>query len=235
MTRGDATAAPTDQARTLGPSADGARSPGHGPQPVLPRTVYVRYGKRVVDVAVATVTVLVLLPVLALTALVVLLTMGRPVLYRQDRVGRDGRTFSLVKFRTMRGDRRQADAPFAGPDRRVHHKRDDDPRHTGVGRLLRRTALDELPRLLNVLRGEMSIVGPRPEIVAVAARHGIIDHPRHLVRPGITGLWQVSGDRPGYVHEHLHHDERYVRDISARLDVATMARTIPVLLRRSGR
>lgn len=205
------------------------------PTTVVPDTWYVRRGKRVLDVVTAVVALLVLSPLLLVAGLGVLLTLGRPVLYRQERVGRDGVPFGVLKFRTMHHDRRGAGDRYDGPDRRRDHKSDHDPRHTGFGRFLRRTSMDELPQLWNVLRGEMSIVGPRPEMVTVAERHGLIGHPRHLVRPGLTGLWQVSGDRPGYVHENVHYDERYVQEVSWRLDARILVQTLGAVVRGTGR
>jgi lipopolysaccharide/colanic/teichoic acid biosynthesis glycosyltransferase len=202
---------------------------------LVPHSWYVRRGKRVVDVVVATAALVVLSPLLLVAAVGVVLTLGRPVLYRQVRVGRHGVPFGLLKFRTMHHDRRGGEDRFDGPDRRRDHKSEHDPRHTGFGRFLRRTSMDELPQLWNVLRGEMSIVGPRPEMVAVAERYGLIDHPRHLVRPGLTGLWQVSGDRPGYVHENVHYDERYVRQMSWRLDARILVQTVGAVVRGTGR
>jgi len=236
---GDATVRPMD----WGLAMVRADVPGTVGDPAEPpaavRSWYARHGKRLGDVVVASVALVLLSPLLALTAIVVACALGRPVLYRQRRVGCGGEPFELLKFRTMRHDRRGGDEPpdgeYGGPERRLDHKRDDDPRHVPVGRFLRRTSIDELPQLWNVLRGQMSIVGPRPEIVAVAERRGLVDHPRHLVRPGITGLCQVSGDRPGYVHENVHHDERYVAEVSAGLDVRIVLRTFAVVLRGGGR
>jgi lipopolysaccharide/colanic/teichoic acid biosynthesis glycosyltransferase len=202
---------------------------------LVPDTWYVRRGKRALDVATATVALVVLSPLLLAATVGVLLTLGRPVLYRQVRVGRHGLPFGVLKFRTMHHDRRGGGERYDGPDRRRDHKSDHDPRHTGFGRFLRRTSMDELPQLWNVLRGEMSVVGPRPEMVAVAERHGLIDHPRHLVRPGLTGLWQVSGDRPGYVHENVHYDERYVQQMSFRLDTRILLQTLGAVVRGTGR
>ena len=126
--------------------------------------------------------------------------------------------------------------PFAGTDRRVTHKSDDDPRHTALGRLLRKTSLDEIPQFWNVALGQMSLVGPRPELVEVVARYQPWQHRRHEVKPGLTGPWQISqrGDVP--MHEATDVDVAYVDDLSFRTDVMILLRTIPALLmRRSGR
>lgn len=195
---------------------------------------YVRRGKRVFDIAAAITAIVVLTPVLLLVAAGELALLGRPVLYRQVRLGRAGRPFVMLKFRSMRHDRREATVPVPHAERRRTHKSPDDPRHTPFGSLIRRTSIDELPQLFNVLRGDMSIVGPRPELPRIAEQYGLVDHVRHIVRPGLTGLWQISGDRPGFVHENVRYDEQYVGQVSLRSDLAIIVRTIPVLLRGSG-
>jgi lipopolysaccharide/colanic/teichoic acid biosynthesis glycosyltransferase len=200
------------------------------PQPtseaaLLPRNWYVVWGKRTFDVCVAGVVMVVFLPLFALVALGVLIAMGRPVVYRQERVGRNGHSFTMLKFRSMHHDRRATEGGYRGQDRRQDHKSDHDPRHNAFGRFIRKTSLDEMPQLWNVLRGDMSLVGPRPELRTVAERHDLIDHVRHTVRPGITGQWQVSGDRPGYVHQNVAHDERYVQELTLRRDLSIILRT----------
>lgn len=196
---------------------------------------YARYGKRVFDAVCASAALVVLAPVLATVAVIGYCKLGRPVLYRQVRLGKDGRPFVMLKFRSMRHDRRIAPTqPIDHADRRVVHKCRHDPRHTPFGRCIRRTSIDELPQLLNVVRGQMSIVGPRPELPEIAARHGLVDHVRHQVRPGLTGLWQISADRPGFVHENVRYDEEYVATVSFRRDLRIIARTIPVLVLGSG-
>ena len=186
---------------------------------------YVRWGKRAFDVCVCAVVMVVFLPLFAVVAFGVLVTMGRPVLYRQERVGRHGESFTILKFRSMDHDRRRTHGAYRGPDRRREHKSDHDPRHNTFGRFLRRTSLDELPQLWNVLCGHMSLVGPRPELRSVAEQHDLIDHVRHTVRPGLTGQWQVSADRPGYVHQNVAHDERYVQELNFRRDISIILRT----------
>ena len=128
-----------------------------------------------------------MLPILVAVAVAIRVKLGPGVVYRQQRIGRHGRTFTMYKFRTMAPDRRRAWRPFDGFDRRQCHKRDDDPRHTAFGRFLRRTSLDELPQFWNVVKGDMSLVGPRPELVEVVARYQRWQHCRHHVKPGITG------------------------------------------------
>lgn len=185
-------------------------------------TFYERRLKRVLDAVLASVALIVLAPLLASVALGVLVALGRPVLYRQERLGRGAQPFTMYKFRSMRPERTI--------DSRRFHTPPDDPRHTLYGRFIRRFGLDELPQLANVLRGDMSLIGPRPEIPAVAERYGIVDHPRHLVRPGITGPWQVSPFRHEFVHMHTHLDAEYVGDLTFRRDVSIAVRTLWVVV-----
>ena len=196
---------------------------------------YERYAKRLFDVVVASIALLLLMPVLVLVALAVLVRLDRPVLFRQQRVGRDGRFFWVYKFRTMSQDRRGGERHWQGADRRQTHKSDGDPRHTELGRLLRKTSLDELPQLWNVLRGDMSIVGPRPELVEVVARYSPWQHHRHVVRPGLTGLWQVSARGGRMMHEVTHIDLEYVERLSLRTDLRILMLTPAVVLfKRNG-
>ncbi|MGD9792593.1 MAG: sugar transferase [Acidimicrobiia bacterium] len=197
-------------------------------------TFYARRGKRVFDIFASITAIVLLTPILLVVAVGELMLLGRPVLYRQVRLGRSARPFVMLKFRSMRHDRREATLPVPHPERRRTHKSPDDPRHTPFGTIIRRTSIDELPQLFNVLRGDMSIVGPRPELPRIAEQYGIVDHVRHLVRPGLTGLWQISADRPGFVHENVRYDEQYVGQVTLRGDLAIIVRTIPVLLRGSG-
>lgn len=196
---------------------------------------YRHYGKRILDVALASAGLVALAPVMGAIALAVRATLGSPVLYRQQRAGLDGEPFEMIKFRTMHHDRRRAQRPYDGPDRRQTHKSDADPRHTTLGRFLRRTSLDELPQLCNVLRGDMSLVGPRPEVWEVAHRNGIVDHVRHSVRPGITGLWQISPMRKrAVIEDGLELDARYARSVTLRGDLRVLRATVPVLLSPNG-
>jgi lipopolysaccharide/colanic/teichoic acid biosynthesis glycosyltransferase len=200
--------------------------------------VYARLGKPIIDRVGAAVLLVLLAPVLLAVALAVLLTLGRPVLYLQDRVGKDGVAFQMLKFRTMRPDRRERDADVPPElDRRRHHKTDADPRHTAIGRFLRRFSLDELPQLLNVLKGDMSLVGPRPELVRIVARYEDWQHARHRVKPGITGLWQVTerGTTAGDMQSHTSTDIRYVRTLSLLADVKILLLTLPAMLGARGR
>ncbi len=195
-------------------------------------SVYVRRLKPAVDRLIAAVLLVILFPLLLLIALGLLATLRRPILFRQVRVGRHGVPFVLWKFRTMRPDRRTRDLPVA-VERRVCHKSRHDPRHTRFGRSLRCTRLDELPQLVNVLVGDMSLVGPRPELIEIVSRYEPWQHARHVVRPGITGLWQVSAIGDGMMHENTDIDLEYIRAMDLRTDLRILLRTpVAAVLRR---
>ena len=191
--------------------------------------------KRAIDLAAALVGLLVLLPLMLVLALVLCASSAGPPLFRQRRVGRHGREFTMWKFRTM----------VAGAERLrpllLAQSRDadwldlaDDPRVTAVGRFLRRTSIDELPQLFNVLRGQMSLVGPRPLPLEEHARVPDWAATRSDVRPGITGLWQVQGRASVGFTEMLRLDCAYVSDPSLATDLRIMARTVPAVLRAKG-
>ncbi|HET9518175.1 MAG TPA: sugar transferase [Actinoplanes sp.] len=178
--------------------------------------------KRGIDIVGATVLILASAPVTAATALVVRTTMGRPMLFRQSRPGLHGTPFELVKFRTMRDP---APGEDPGPD-------GDAARLTRLGRFLRVTSLDELPSLINVLRGQMSLVGPRPLLMSYLDRYSPHEARRHEVRPGITGLAQVRGRNAVDWSHRLAYDVEYVDRRSLALDLRILAATVPALLRR---
>lgn len=191
------------------------------------RTAYVRFIKPALDWVTALVVFVLTLPVLLTVVVAVYAEFGRPIFFRQPRVGRGGRVFKVNKFRTMDADRRgQGAVPFVGGDRRQTHKSENDPRIRPVGRFLRKWSLDELPQLTNVLAGDMSLVGPRPEMVQIVDRYEDWQHARHQVKPGITGLWQVSA-RDVPMHEATHIDLEYVSRLSLRQDLKILAGTLP--------
>lgn len=200
-----------------------------------PELRYLRVKYAVSRVAAAA-ALIALAPVFALTALAVRISLGKGgVLYRQERVGYLGSTFTIIKFRSMLPDRRTIDLRAStDDDRRLTHKTDEDPRHTRVGRLLRKTSIDELPQLWNVVRGEMTLIGPRPELASIVERYDLWHHPRHLVKPGITGLWQVSEYREQLLHENLDVDIDYVKQISMRTDLRILRDTFTLIARPTG-
>ncbi|MEG8033986.1 sugar transferase [Sphingomonas sp. LR61] len=195
-----------------------------------------RTGKRLLDVVGAGFGLLLLAPVLAVIALVIRLDDRGPVFFRQTRVGRGGAEFSILKFRTMCVDAEarmaalQAANEGAGP----LFKMKDDPRVTRVGAFLRKTSLDELPQLWNVLTGSMSLVGPRPALPREVALYQDFADRRLLVTPGITGLWQVSGRSDLDWAEGVRLDLHYVENWSFLHDLVILARTVPSVLRSRG-
>ena len=198
------------------------------------------FAKRAVDFVVGGTSALVAIPVCAIIAALIRLESPGPVFYGQERIGRDGRRFRAWKFRTMVVD---ADAALAthlrdNPHLRAEWERDhklrNDPRITRTGRVLRKLSLDELPQLWNVLRGEMSLVGPRPIVDSEVARYGDSFGLYTRVRGGITGLWQVSGRSDTTYAERVSLDSYYVRNWSVWLDFCILFRTIAVVLFRKG-
>lgn len=188
--------------------------------------LYDRVGKPIIDRMSALLLLLVLLPLMVGVAIAVYVELGRPLFFRQRRVGKHGRVFQMIKFRTMHPCRRERQQPIRHDDRRRQHKTSRDPRHTTVGRFLRRTSLDELPQLLNVLKGDMSLVGPRPELESIVRDYAAWQHQRHLVKPGITGLWQVTArSEEGTMHLHTDIDLDYVERVSLRTDLTILLRT----------
>lgn len=182
--------------------------------------------KRLIDIAGALVALFLLSPVFVAAALAVLLDGGRPVLFRQARVGRHGREFGMLKFRSM-----VMDAARIGP----WHTGDNDPRITRVGRFLRRTSVDELPQVFNVLCGDMSLVGPRPDVPAQRALYQEADwQQRCSVRPGITGLAQATLRSAATVQQRLDLDLRYTREAGVWLDLKIMFWTAARLFKARG-
>lgn len=178
--------------------------------------------KRLLDVLASAGGLVALSPILTLTAMALLITQGRPILFRQARPGVDGRPFRIAKFRTMRSTR---------PGERAHHT--DDIRLTRLGGLLRSWSVDELPELWNVLRGEMSLVGPRPLLMEYLPTYTEGQRRRHLVRPGITSWAAVNGRHRLRFVERLELDVWYVDHWSLRLDARILAMTAGQVLRRT--
>ncbi len=192
--------------------------------------------KGAIDRVAATLLLIVLSPLMVVTALAVFVTSNGPVIFRQRRVGQNGRQFWLLKFRTMSRtaeEERGAVAHLNEQDR-ILFKIRRDPRLTPFGRLLRRFSLDELPQLLNVLRGEMSLVGPRPPLPSEVERYRDEVHRRLLVKPGLTGLWQVSGRADLSWEESVRLDLYYVDHWSVGLDLVLLGRTVMTVIRGRG-
>jgi lipopolysaccharide/colanic/teichoic acid biosynthesis glycosyltransferase len=195
---------------------------------------YPRAWKPCLDRLMSVFLITVTAPIMGLIALFIRVSLGPNVIFRQQRIGIHGGSFDVLKFRTMLPDRRQANVPISFPDRRRTHKSGADPRHTTVGRFLRRWSLDELPQLFNVARGQMSLVGPRPELPSVVERYQPWQHERHDVKPGLTGLWQVEARGEGPMELRTDLDIEYVRSICFALDVRILIVTAMALLRRRG-
>jgi lipopolysaccharide/colanic/teichoic acid biosynthesis glycosyltransferase len=195
---------------------------------------------RILDVSAALAVLLLASPLMLLIVLLIKLDLRGPVLFRQRRVGYRGREFTLYKFRTMVHSVNDASPhgvlPVSGEIDFKTYVFDPSGAEgmTRVGRYLRLLSLDELPNLLNVLRGDMRLVGPRPEIPELVALYPSEYHQRHEVKPGITGLAQVKGRRDLTYHETMLYDLDYVRDHSLRRDLAILARSVPVVLSRKG-
>ena len=198
--------------------------------------LYLRAGKRAIDVLGAALALVLLSPVLLVLAVLVRLTSPGSVFYRSTRIGRGGRPFTFYKIRSMirDADRKQAHLQHLNEADGPVFKIARDPRITPIGRFLRTTSLDEVPQFWNVLRGDMSLVGPRPPIPEEVAQYEPWQLRRLDVRPGITCLWQISGrSRIGF-QEWMRLDLEYIRHQSLQLDLKILARTIPAVLSREG-
>ena len=215
----------------------GARmaSPASGPLATIADAMVLRLNQ-----LVALVLLLLLSPLMAVVTFLIWRRDGAPVLFAHYRVGQGGKLFRCMKFRTMLRNSEQvlSDLLRDDPQARAEWARDqklaNDPRITPVGHFLRKSSLDELPQLLNVLRGEMSLVGPRPITVAELTRYGTVRWHYLSVRPGITGLWQVSGRNNTTYEERVALDRHYVEARSLWLDAGILFKTVRVVVAREG-
>lgn len=193
--------------------------------------------KRALDIAIAGIAMLLLSPLMVVIAVLIKVTMGSPIIYAHPRIGHNGRRFRCFKFRTMVQcpdevlEQILASDPDAAREWREKQKLRNDPRVTIVGSILRISSLDELPQLINVLRGEMSCVGPRPIVAAELDRYGVDAQEYLRSRPGITGLWQVSGRSDTSYGMRVALDCEYVRSWSIWLDLKILLKTLPAVLR----
>lgn len=197
---------------------------------------YQRLIKRAFDLVIGVLAMLSALPAMLIAAIAIKYDSPGPVLYHQDRVGENGKIFRMHKFRTMvvDADRLAPQMVRQTADGKVTYKRKDDPRITRVGAFLRRTSLDELPQLLNVLKGEMSLIGPRPELPWLVDLYEPWQRKRFAVPQGITGWWQVNGRSDKEMHLHTEDDLYYVQHYSLWLDLLILARTVLVVLKGRG-
>lgn len=193
---------------------------------------YQRLIKRAFDVSVGVLALLAALPLMGLCSLMIFLEDGAPVLFRQKRVGENGRLFEMLKFRTMirNAEAVQHEVEKSDEMGNLIHKVRNDPRVTRTGRFLRRFSLDELPQLFNILGGTMSLVGPRPEMPYLVDRYQPWQRKRFAVPPGLTGWWQVSGRSDKPMHLHTEDDLYYIQNYSIWLDLQIIVRTVWVVL-----
>jgi exopolysaccharide biosynthesis polyprenyl glycosylphosphotransferase len=212
-----------------------------------PLSDFARGGKRVSDILIASLAIILLLPLWLLIALLIKIDSRGPIFYRQERVGMDGRIFLVYKFRTMRTNsdseiHREYQKKFiagtadanVGDDTKPAYKLRDDPRITRAGQVLRRFSLDEAPQLFNVLRGDMSVVGPRPPIPYEVEAYELWHRKRLDMKPGVTGLWQVSGRNRLSFEEMVKLDLFYIENWSLLFDMKIILRTVLVLVRGEG-
>jgi exopolysaccharide biosynthesis polyprenyl glycosylphosphotransferase len=193
-----------------------------------------RLVKRILDIGVTSVAMVVAAPVMLVVAVAIKLTSPGPVLFKQRRVGAQEREFTILKFRTMVvGAHDQRDVLNNEADGLLFKMR-RDPRVTSVGRFLRKTSLDELPQLFNVLAGTMSLVGPRPALPEEVDRYAESQRGRLRVKPGVTGLWQVNGRHDLVFDDYVRYDLFYVENWSLTMDLYILAKTIPALLTARG-
>lgn len=181
--------------------------------------------KRIIDIVLSLVLLLFCLPIFAIIAMAIKIDSEGPVFFIQKRVGKDGKLFDVIKFRTMY---------HKTPKYSLSPRSVDDPRITKVGRFLRRWSLDELPQLINVLKGEMSLVGPRPEMPQIVQEYLPWQRERLKVKPGLTGLWQIIGRKNLPLEQNLQYDILYVRTRSLLLDIIIILKTLPVVLKGKG-
>jgi lipopolysaccharide/colanic/teichoic acid biosynthesis glycosyltransferase len=195
-----------------------------------------RYAKRAFDILIGGLLLLLSVPLMALIALLVKLESRGPVLYHQKRLGEKGRIFVMYKFRSMipGADELIDQVVQISEDGHVLYKWQDDRRVTRLGRFLRRSSLDELPQLFNVLKGDMSLVGPRPELPWMLEHYETWQYERFTVPQGVTGLWQINGraDNPMYLN--TGDDLHYINNYSLWLDVVILLKTVPAVLRGTG-
>ncbi|MDI7862983.1 sugar transferase [Rhizobiaceae bacterium n13] len=200
-------------------------------------TAFLKYA---IDAVIAVLALLVLAPMLLMLVLVLLVVQGRPIFIAHRRIGRNGVMFPCLKFRTMVRNadevlsRHLAASPTLRSEWNASRKLRDDPRVTPLGALLRKSSIDEIPQLFNVIRGQMSLVGPRPIVASEAELYGIYFAEYIRVRPGLTGLWQVSGRSDTSYNERVQLDVRYVAEQSVLGDLAIMLKTVPAVLRSRG-
>lgn len=177
--------------------------------------VFYAFSKRAIDVLFSVLVLVALSPFFIVIPILIIFTSSGPAIIKQRRVGMNGMIFYLYKFRSMKGDVGYAYSPTTDNDKRI----------TKIGRFLRKTGIDEIPQFINVIKGEMSIVGPRPEMEFIVEKYNALERIRLSVKPGITGLWQIKANRKKLIHENLNFDLRYIENKSLYLDFVIMLET----------
>jgi exopolysaccharide biosynthesis polyprenyl glycosylphosphotransferase len=197
---------------------------------------YQRLIKRAFDLLIGTMILIFVIPFMVIIAIAIKIDSSGPILFKQYRVGENGRLFWMYKFRSMVIDADKSFFKVMGTDNdgNLIYKKPNDPRITKIGKFIRRTSLDELPQLFNVLKGEMSLVGPRPELPLFVEKYEQWQRVRFAVPQGITGWWQVNGRSSKPMHLHTEDDLYYVQNYSLLLDVRIMFKTVGAVLRRKG-
>ena len=194
------------------------------------------HSKRIFDIVMASLALIMVSPVMIITALAVYFTDRGPVFFLQERVGRDGKTFKMIKFRSMVVDAEARLAQLQGGNKtnEVMFKLKKDPRITPVGGFIRRFSIDELPQLFNVIQGDMSLIGPRPPLPREVAKYTPDEMRRLRVRPGITGLWQISGRSDLSWDETIRLDLYYIDNWSPLQDLSILTKTVQAVLSSRG-
>ena len=192
--------------------------------------------KRLIDIITSAILLVLFSPLFAIVSILIKTTSKGPIFFRQQRVSYNGRQFSFLKFRTMIENAEELKKDLMelnemdGPVFKIKN----DPRTTKVGRFLRKTSIDELPQLINVLKGDMSLVGPRPPLPSEVLEYGLADRRRLSMRPGITCIWQVNGRNDISFEKWMELDREYIDNWSLGLDLKILAKTIPSVIRGSG-
>jgi len=197
---------------------------------------YQRLGKRIFDLAIAVPAVILLSPFFLIISIWIRLDSRGPAFYTSDRIGENGKTFRMVKFRSMvtGAEKRLNEVARYDEKGNLIHKTPNDSRITRAGKFLRRTSMDELPQLFNVLKGDMSLVGPRPELPQLVEKYEPWQRKRFAVPQGMTGWWQVNGRSDKPMHLHTDEDLYYIQHYSIWLDLQILLKTVWVVLRRKG-
>jgi exopolysaccharide biosynthesis polyprenyl glycosylphosphotransferase len=211
-------------------------APAAEAKPLMGLTPTQRRMKRAMDIVLVSMILVLAFPVMLTVAIAIKVTSPGPVLFKQRRVGEGGKLFTIYKFRSMvvNAEALQTKVNIRDENGNVIHKQKNDPRVTAIGRIIRKTSLDELPQLLNVLKGDMSLVGPRPELPWLVENYEAWQRQRFLAPQGITGWWQVNGRSDTACHLSTDKDIWYIQNYSIWLDLKILFMTVPALLKGKG-